>query len=442
MTTLSAPLDRTDRYFALRHAAMAELRVFEALSPLRLRERQLELLRSQVDHACGHSPFYGRTLGSACDFKDLTGFARLPFTTKQDLRDCYPFDLIAVPPSELARYGESTGTSGAPTSSAITYEDWVRGNVSTELSMAHWFGPGDLVFVAIPYELSFAAYDLDRALEMAGAAVVGVGILSAVCPIERTARMLAALRPVGIVCSPTRALRLYDLLTELGQVPEDLGLRTILYVGETCSESKLGKISELWQASMVSAYGTTETNSLGLSCSQGRVHLTEDRHYFELIDPVTAEPVTDGRTGELVVTTLRAQAMPLLRYRTGDLVEIDDRPCGCGSPRRTMRHRGRSGDRLIAAGTTIERLALEEAVLSVPGTGLYYAAGVREDRLHVRVECERAPEAVCPVVTDRIGELFGAEAIVAPVGRETVSRAMDAKLKPGNLTLEDLEAAR
>src|SRR5215211_503859 len=213
-----APTTTSDRYCAVRRAALAELNRFEALSPAQLRDWQLDRVRDQVRYAQLHSPFYGRTLGveGGYDLSDLAGLAALPFTTKQDLRDCYPFDLVAAPRSELIRYGESTGTSGSPTSSAITYDDWVRGNVSTERAVAAQFGPGDAVFVAIPYELSFAAYDLDRALELIGVTVVGVGILSAVCPIERTARMLATLRPAGIICTPTRALRLFDLLTELG----------------------------------------------------------------------------------------------------------------------------------------------------------------------------------------------------------------------------------
>lgn len=444
MTTLNAPETvATGRHDGLRRLAAAELRAFESRSPGEVRSWQLSQLREQVAYARRNSPFYRQRLAPGQPVDGYPDFARLPFTTKQDLRDCYPFGLLAVPRSALARYGESTGTSGRPTSAAITYWDWVRGNVSTELSVGSYFGPGDLVMVAVPYELSFAAYDLDRALETAGAAVAGVGILSAVCPVERTARMMAELRPAGLVCSPTRALRLYDLIADLGHAPRELGLRTILYVGETCSDAKLAKIARLWDATLISAYGTTETNSLALSCPQSRLHLTEDRHYFEVIDPGTAEPLAAGRPGELVVSTLGAQAMPLLRYRTGDLVEISVTPCPCGSPRRTVRHHGRAGDQLVAGGRTVQRLALEETVLGVPGTGLYYAAGVRAGRLEVRVECEPGPaDAVCGQAAARIASAFGVRALVTPVDRATVSRAMDAKLKPGNLSLDDLEAVR
>ncbi|WP_079102395.1 phenylacetate--CoA ligase family protein [Streptomyces sp. TP-A0356] len=447
-TTVPAPApDRArERHSALRETAQAELHAFEALGRTRVRSWQLDRLREQVAYARRESPFYRRRfaaggLPDGTDGDEL--LRRLPFTTKDDLRDGYPFGLIAAPLTSLVRYGESTGTTGSPTSSAITYQDWVRGNVSTELSVGQRFGPGDTVFVAIPYELSFAAYDLDRALETVGATVVGVGILSAVCPIERTARMIATLRPAGIVCSPTRALRLFDLLTEMGHDPAELGVRTVLYVGETCSPAKLAKISRMWQAELISAYGTTETNSLALSCGHGRAHLTEDRHLFEILDPATGTPLADGTTGELVLSTLVAQAMPLLRYRTGDLVSVDPEPCPCGSVRRTVRHHGRASDRLVVDGRPIDRLDLEESVLSVPGTGLYYAAGVRDGLLHIRVECpDRPARQVCAEIADGIRARFRTDATVTEVDRATVGRAMDRMLKPGNLTLEDLEAAR
>ncbi|NJP67420.1 phenylacetate--CoA ligase family protein [Streptomyces spiramenti] len=439
----AAPPSPRDRYCALRDAALAELDAFEGLGREAVRPWQLARLHEQVAHARRNSPFYRHHLAGLPADTGGEDPALLPFTTKDDLRRGYPLELLAVPPSDVARYGESTGTTGSPTSSAITYQDWVRGNVSTERSLAHRFGPGDLVFVAIPYELSFAAYDLDRALETVGAAVVGTGILSAVCPVERTARMIATLRPAGIVCSPTRALRLHDLLREAGHDPAALGVRTVLYVGETCSPAKLAKIARLWQADLVPAYGTTETNSLALSCERGRAHLTEDRHLFEVLDPATGAPLRPGATGELVLSTLVAQAMPLLRYRTGDLVSRDPDPCPCGSVRATVRHHGRVGDRLLVAGRSLDRLDLEEAVLSVPGTGLYYAAGVEEERLRLRVECpDRPARQVCAEVAERVHVRLGVTPEVTEVDRATVGRAMDAMLKPGNLTLADLDAAR
>jgi phenylacetate-CoA ligase len=431
----------TTRYMELRQLALDQLAEFEALSAEKVRSWQLDRLNEELEFALASSPFYrtrwapdygGRPLA------DLAEWASYPFTTKQDLRDAYPFGLVAVPRTEIIRYGESTGTTGPPTSSVITYEDWIRGNVSVERAVGHYFGPGDAVFIAIPYELAFASYDLDRALESIGAAVVAVGTLTKVCPFERMVDMMWTVRPSGLVCTPTRALRLFDLLAESGRDPLAVGLKTFLYVGETCSPAKLAKIADLWNVTLTTAYGSTETNSLGLVCECGSLHLTEDRHYFEVVDPERGTPLPDGTSGELVLTSLVTRSMPLLRYRTGDLVTIGAADCGCGSPRRTLAHHGRVTEQLELDDQRINKLALEEVILSTPGTGLYYAAGAVGGRIEVRVECTGDAAAVCAEVADRVISEYTVPCRVAPVNRAVVMRAMDRMLKPGGLRLEDL----
>ncbi|MBV6702050.1 phenylacetate--CoA ligase family protein [Kitasatospora aureofaciens] len=432
------------RYPEIREAALADLAAFEKLSPDQVPDHQFALLRRQLDHAFANSPFYRDTWAARYGSlrpADADALRALPFTTKKDMRAAYPFGLLAVGREELIRYGESTGTTGSPTSSVITYEDWIRGNVAVERSVAHVLGPGDLTFIAIPYELAFASYDLDRALEQVGAAVVPVGTLSLVCPFERMVEMMWTVHPSALVCTPSRALRLYDMLKDAGRDPAEVGLRTFLYVGETCSEAKLAKIAALWNVRLSNAYGSTETNSLGLVCERGSLHLTEDRHLFEVIDPETTEPVPDGSAGELVITSLSSRAMPLLRYRSGDFVTVSAEPCACGSPRRMLSHHGRVSEQLIVGGRRINKLALEQTVLATDGAGLYWAAGVRGDSLDIRVEAEGDdPAALCAAVADRVTAEFGVGATVAPIDRAQVRRAMDRMLKPGSLTVEDLEA--
>ncbi|MFI6443635.1 phenylacetate--CoA ligase family protein [Kitasatospora sp. NPDC050543] len=432
------------RYAEIRAAALADLAAFERLSRAEVPGFQFELLGRQLAHAFANSPYYRENW--AKEYGDLRPASaeelrELPFTTKRDLRAAYPFGLLAVGREELIRYGESTGTTGSPTSSMITYEDWIRGNVAVEQSVGHLFGPGDLVFIAIPYELAFASYDLDRALEQGGAAVVPVGTLSLVCPFERMVEMMWTVRPTGLVCTPSRALRLYDMLKETGRDPAEIGLKTFLYVGETCSQAKLEKIANLWGVRLSNAYGSTETNSLALVCAHGGLHLTEDRHLFEVIDPATTEPVPDGTAGELVITALSGRATPLLRYRSGDFVTIGTESCSCGSPRRTVRHHGRVSEQLTVGGRRINKLALEQTVLATPGAGLYWAAGVSGPGLEIRVEADGAdPAVLCAAVTARVEAEFGVPASVAPIDRAQVRRAMDRMLKPGSLTIEDLEA--
>ncbi|GAA0897707.1 MULTISPECIES: phenylacetate--CoA ligase family protein [Streptomyces violaceusniger group] len=431
------------RYEEIRRSALADLDAYEKLTRDQAARLRLGRLRDHVAYALSASPYYSERWaahrGTVIDHLD--DIRKLPFTTKRDLREAYPFGLVAVDRREIVRYGESTGTTGSPTSSVITYEDWIRGNVAVERSVGHVFGPGDLVFVAIPYELAFASYDLDRALEQAGAGVVAVGTLSRVCPFERMVEMMWRVGPTGLVCTPSRALRLYDMLADSGRDPAEVGLRTFLYVGETCSPAKLAKIADLWGVRLSNAYGSTETNSLGLVCAAGSLHLTEDRHLFEVLDPETTEPVPDGTAGELVLTTLVSRAMPLLRYRTGDYVTVSGEPCVCGSPNRVLAHHGRVGEQLVHGGRRINKLALEEVVLSTEGTGLYWAAGITDDGLVVKVETENGdPGGLCAAVTRRVEDAFGLRPAVSPIDRAQVRQAMDRMLKPGSLSLDDLAA--
>lgn len=427
----------------LRQAAVEEMTFVESLDREALATWHLRELHRQLAHAYAHSPFY-RKMQQTWDLpRQLAGLedlSSLPFTTKEDLRDHYPVGFLAVPWRELSRYGESTGTSGRPTSSFITYEDWIRGNIWVEESFRHYFTSEDTAFIAIPYELTFASYDIDRAFEKRGVTVVATGALNQVCPFERLVQMMRELRPTCLVCTPTRALRLFDMLTEQGYDPREIGLEKLLYVGETCSPAKLRKIAEAWGVELITAYGSTETNSLALQCRAGAAHLSEGRYYFEFVDACSGQAVPAGEIGEIVLTSLRSQAMPLIRYRTGDLGVAHEKPCSCGSPRRTFQHLGRVSESLEVQGVTIRKLSLEEVILSAPGTGVYYAAGERNGRLEVCVEALPDSDSdVCRCVEDALSASFGVPAGVTPVPRRLLTAAMDRMLKPGSLSLDDIQ---
>lgn len=406
---------------------------------------QLELLKDSYDRAVRNSPHYAslHRTGTLPDrIERMSGLASLPFTTKDQLRAAYPFGLLAVPRENLIRYGESTGTTGEPTSSYITHEDWIQGNVWVEHAFRNFFRSGEMVFVAIPYELAFASYDIDRALEAVGATVVSVGILNQVCPFDRMVDMIHELRPSCVVCTPTRALRIYDKFIEKGYDVRQSGLNKLFVVGETCSAAKLHRICQLWNIdTIVNAYGSTETNSLALPCRFGRLHLTEDRHLFEVVDPETNAPVASGDRGELIITSLVAKAMPLLRYRSGDLVELDEIQCSCGSTRRVVHHHGRVADRFVIGTTVIQRLDLEQVVLSNPNVGIYYVADVQDDRLHIFVTPEDDERNTCLAISEQVRKIWAVPVEVKPIDRVVLSRAMDRMLKPGSLSMSDIVAA-
>jgi phenylacetate-CoA ligase len=430
------------RHDLLRARALADLQAVKRMDRAALDSLQRDRLAASLEHAATRSPFYRARRDRGLLATDPARLAEAPFTTKDDLRAAYPLGLLAAPPEDLVRYGESTGTTGAPTSAYITFGDWIGGNVWVEDSFRTFFQPGETVFVALPYELTFASYDIDRALETVGATVVPVGALNQVCPFDRMVAMVRTLKPACVVCTPTRMLRIHDMLVQGGHDPRAVGLNKLFVVGETCSAAKLRRLADLLGVSrVINAYGSTETNSLALPCPLGHLHLVEDRYLFEVVDPDSGAAVGPGRRGELVLTSLMSQAMPLLRYRTGDLVTVEPTPCACGDARRVLRHHGRVSERFEVAGQRIPRIDLEDILLSVDNTELHYVAETRDGVLHVGpVLTDPARTATCDEIAARITAVWDVPLDVRPVEAAAVFRAMDRMLKPGSLTLADVEA--
>jgi phenylacetate-CoA ligase len=376
--------------------------------------------------------------------KSLSELPEMPFTTKDDMRRSYPFGFLAAPKSKIARYGESTGTTGSPTSSFMTRADWERANVWVTLSLLSHFSKDDTIFVAIPYELAFAAQDIDQAFSNIGSTVVSVGSMNSVCPWDRVIEMMKALHPTVLVCTPTRALRLYDMLLDKDFDPAKVGLKTLFYTGETCSFAKLAKIAGLWNVNILTAYGTTETNSLSLPCEHGKQHLTEDRYLFEVIDPVTEKPIMGGEgRGELVITSLYLEAMPLIRYRTGDIVSVHTERCRCGSPFRSFHHYGRYNERIELRGRSILKFDLEETVLSDNNIGCYYGASVEPDgRLYILVQPAGVNnDHALESVREKVMKEHKVDALVQLVDKTLFCKAMDGMLKPGSVTLSQIKKA-
>ena len=410
------------------------------LSPAELGKRSIVLFNQQINYAKSHSPFYSAALNAVnTSIKETTDIEQVPFTRKEDLRAAYPFGFLATSKSNLIRYGESTGTTGSPTSSFMTRGDWERNTAWVTLSLMNFFSADDMVFIAMPYELAFSAFDIDRAFWNIGATVVPVGTLNSNCPWSRTVKMMDIVKPSVLACSPTRALRLYDIFAECGLDPKQSKFKTLLHIGEACSQAKLRKIMKLWSTKLVTAYGTTETNTLSLPCQFGYQHLIEDRFYFEVVDPLSGQPLNSGERGELVITSLLSEALPLIRYRTGDIVTIHEEPCACGIPLRTMEHWGRYDESVTIGNRRILKIELEDVILSTEGTGCYYCYSVIGNKMKILVEVTNVyKNKIAHDIRNRLFDYYGIEAEVEHTDKTLFCRAMDKMTKPGNLTHEHI----
>ncbi|MEO3746335.1 AMP-binding protein [Plantactinospora sp. B5E13] len=333
------------------------------------------------------SPFYRRRFADRPP-TDRSGLLAQPFTTKQDLRDQYPFGLLAVDRRELATYHESSGTAGRPTASYYTDADWVD---LAERYARKWIGISaeDTFLVRTPYALMITGHLAHAAARLHGATVVPGDNRSLAMPYSRVIRVLHDLGVTLTWSMPTETLLWAAAARAAGHRPgtDFPALRALFVGGEPLSAARRARISELWGVPVIEEYGSTETGSLAGECPNGRMHLWADRAVFEVYDPTTGEVGTSGR-GQLVVTPLYRRAMPLLRYNLEDEVEVSDAPCECGWVLPTVRVLGRSAFGYPVGDARVTQQRVEELVYGLPieYEVLFWRARAETDRLRVEIE--------------------------------------------------------
>lgn len=354
-------------------------------------------LRSTVDRVYHNVPFYRNKMQERGlepgDIKRLEDIRLLPFTTKQDLRDNYPYGLLAVPNTEVIRLHASSGTTGKPTVVAYTRKDidMFSENVARSLC-ATGANKEDVVQVAYGYGLFTGGLGLHYGVEKIGAAVV---------PISggNTAKQLTLLQDFGttiLACTPSYAMYLAEALDVANIPASSLKLRIGIFGAEPWSQEMRYKIERALGIKAFDIYGLSEIMGPGVSCSceeKDGLHIAEDHFYPEIIDPLTLENLPIGSTGELVFTHLTKEAMPLLRYRTRDLSSLNDEPCECGRTNVRMdKIMGRSDDMLIIRGVNIFPSQVESVLLNIPETKPHYMLIVDRkgtmDTLEIQVEIE------------------------------------------------------
>ena len=418
-----------------------ELVAVERLSRAELAALQLARLQQLVARAAARVPLYRERLRragiGARDIRSLEDLTRLPFTTKSDFRDTYPFGMLAVPMDEVVRIHASSGTTGKPTVVAYTRGDlqtWSE--VMARTVMAGGVGPGDVVQNAYGYGLFTGGLGFHYGAELVGAAVI---------PISGgfTERQLVALQDLGstVLCStPSYGLHLAEAIEEAGIDPKTLKLRVGFFGAEPWTEGMRQALEARLGVMALNIYGLSEVIGPGVSveCPERRgMHVAEDHFLPEIVDPMTLEPVPPGVQGELVFTTLTKEALPLIRYRTRDLTSMDPEPCACGRVLvRIGRITGRTDDMLIIRGVNVYPSQIEHALTQVAGVEPHYLLVVRRadtlDSLEVRVEAAAAVAAagadamrgLAAQVRRKLHEAIGLTADVEVVPPKTIERSI------------------
>jgi phenylacetate-CoA ligase len=363
---------------------------------------------------------YTETLHST---EDIT---KLPFTTKQDLRDNYPFGLFCVPLDHVVRFHASSGTTGKPTLVGYTSDDikaWTTSLARALVSIG--CGKRDIVQVSYGYGLFTGGLGLHYGAEEIGASVLPTSAGNT----ERQIELMKDLGTTTIACTPSYFLHMIEVAREMGVDIRETTLRRGVFGAEPWSEETRVRIENLTGIDAFDIYGTSELSGpLFTECEEKcGIHIWGDLFYPEIIDPETGEQVGDGERGELVVTTLRKEAMPIIRYRTGDITVLESEKCACGrTHQRIMRILGRTDDMLIVRGVNVFPSQIEEVLMKMHEVGEHFQIVLdRKGELDVMtVQVEVTPEAF----SDRIGDLMELSDRIATKLRTILGLSVDVEL--------------
>ena len=360
-----------------------------------LQGRRLQKLVSYVYH---NVPFYRNKMQqmdiAPDDIRSIDDIVKLPFTTKQDLRDNYPYGLQAAPQSEIVRVHASSGTTGNPTIVGYTRKDIaVWQEAMARALTAYGVKREDTFSVSYGYGLFTGGLGVHYGVENIGATVIPTSTGNT----EKHVRLLRDLKITGIACTPSYALYLAETLEKMGLGKDDISLRVGAFGAEPWTENMRKEIEERLGLKGYNIYGLNEIVGPGVSyecCMQNGSHICEDHYYPEIINPETLEQLPYGEQGELVFTTLTKEGMPVLRYRTKDLCTLMDGECECG--RKTVRMgriMGRSDDMLIIRGINVFPSQVESVILEMPEIEPQYMLVVDRinnlDTLQIQVEVRR-----------------------------------------------------
>jgi len=330
------------------------------------------------------SLFYTKRLNEVAikpgDIKNFNDISNIPFTTKQDLRDNFPYGLLTMPLDNVIRMHSSSGTTGNPT---VIFHNQNDINQWSNLLARSLYMAGvrksDIFQNIMGYGLFTGGLGFHYGAEKLGALVIPIATGNS----DRQLWFMKEFKTTVVHFLPSYALRLHMHFNDQNIKPEDLHLKIACIGAEPHTEETRRKIEELYKIKAYNSYGLSEMNGPGVAfeCEyQNGMHLWEDNYYMEIINPDTGEVLPDGEEGELVLTTLMREAMPILRYRTRDLTRIISEPCKCGrTHRRIDRIKGRSDDMLIINGVNIFPMQIEKKLMSINEVGNNYLIEIKKD---------------------------------------------------------------
>ena len=402
-----------------------------------LQRMQYKLLKSLVYRLYSFSPFYHDRMKEQKvhpdDIRELADVKKLPFMFKRDLRDGYPDKIFTASQDELVRYHVSSGTTGKPTVVGYTQNDidlWTTSLARALTSCG--LGRGDVIQVSYGYGLFTGGLGMHYGAERIGATVLPTSVGNT----ERQIELMQDLGSTAIACTPSYLLHMGEVAEKMGvSIKKDTKLRTGILGAEPWTEGMRNRMQDWLGIKAYDIFGTSELSGpMFTECTEQKgFHIWSDIALTEIIDPKTEEPVGPGEKGELTVTILRKEALPMIRYRIGDITSMDDSPCACGRTHpRVQRITGRVDDMLIIRGINVFPSQVEYALMGVPEVGQHFQIVVERrgalDDMLVRVELNRES------FSDKITDIMAIRQKVEHRLRNSLNVMADVELvEPGSL---------
>lgn len=396
----------------------------ETMPRKQLEQFQVERLKKTVEIAMG-SNFYAPILKERNitpeNIKSVEDIRRFPFTTKNDLRENYPFGLASVPLSKVVRLHSSSGTTGNPTvilHSQRDIEQWADAMARSMYTIG--LRSSDIIQNTSGYGMFTGGLGIQYASERLGALTVPAGAGNS----KRHVKFIMDFGTTALHCIPSYATRLAAAFQEEGINPADTTVHTLIIGAEPHSDAQRKRIEEIWGAKAYNNFGMSEMCGPGVAIEcqeQNGLHIWEDNYIVEIVDPITLEPVPDGEIGELVLTTLNREAMPLFRYRTRDLTRFLPGDCPCGrTHRRLARFQGRSDDMIIVKGVNIFPIQIEKILMQFPELASDYLITIEtvgdNDEMTIEVELAQSTDdfALLQNLTKEISRRLKDEILLTP----------------------------
>ncbi len=411
----------------------------ECMDREELEQLQLERLESTLSRVYMNVPFYRKRFDEVKfnpdDLRSLDDLKKLPFTTKNDLRDNYPYGLFAVPLREVVRVHASSGTTGMATVVGYSRNDikaW--SNLVARILTAGGITKDDVIQISFNYGLFTGAFGLHYGAERVGASVIPISSGNT----KRQIQIMQDFKTTALGGTPSYAMLIADTMMEMGINRNSLSLRYGLFGAEPWSEAMRKELENKLKIVATDNYGLSEVMGPGVAgecMERNGLHIAEDHFLVELINPATLEPAAPGEAGELVITTLAKEAFPVIRYRTRDLTRLLPEPCACGrTMRRMARVFGRTDDMLIIRGVNVFPSQIEDVLLQVEHVQPHYQIVIDRkgalDETTVNVEVSEAiffdemkkQSALKETIKKRLAGELGISVEVKLVEKKTLER--------------------